>query len=427
MPNFFGPTDNPDILCPLIDPKKMRAARERFHREKIDDLDRANSLYVPCGRFPARGWILLRRADYDNLSPYDSDFTIQLDDGNDLTPPVTLQGLAIVQARCVSRGLATDPNAVYLVEITDQRGILYNRWFQYPTSPSDGTYAVGSVLAYNIRAPAYPGQFLQSTIPSTTTPWTWTGMIGDLWGQMATFLGAYPGLPFAPTGTPEGWWFQGMSAWEALNDVLDYLGCTIAVDLQSMTPYTVVQIGAADAIFTAMSATYNPIMEDDFEWLDTGAGRVPGSVVVFFHGRNEFYGTEETVRRDGLQWLAGPALPITATSPPPYDAAPGTHYLWADFTVQYDVNGDPLAADVTTANAIAVERVTQYFNRITRGQGYLNQLYAGVVPFVVGSQLDGVCWRMTRTGEPDGRRGFVTEIVRGPSPAWPELWVETGN
>jgi hypothetical protein len=252
-------------------------------------------------------------------------------------------------------------------------------------------------------------------------------MIGDLWGQMGAFLGPYPGLPFTPTGTPEGWWMPGTGAFNAMCDVLDYLGCTISVNLQLANPYQIVQIGAVDPIFVELSTKYRPIKEDDHEWVDKGSGRTPGTVIVKFHILYQHTGTEETVRNDVSQWTTNAEYRVPITGPAPFNQSPGVHYIWADFTVELDINGTPLAADVTTAAAIAQERVTQYYARITRGQGYLNRLYSGVVPFVTGSQLDGVSWRQTRAENPDQRRGFVTEILRGPSPAWPEIYVETGN
>jgi hypothetical protein len=104
--------------------------------------------------------------------------------------------------------------------------------------------------------------------------------------------------------------------------------------------------------------------------------------------------------------------------PGPYPQARGTHYLWDDFTVRYDQDGVPLAADTATAATLAAQRAAEYFSRTHRGtQGYLWQLYSGIFPFVTGSRVDGVAWRHDyREGF---RKGWVTEVVRGPQPPWP--------
>jgi hypothetical protein len=385
----------------------------RFRRPFIDKLEFANSINVPSGRWPAQGWILLKRSDYNTLTTgqssglYATNFKLQMNDVQTGTQ-VTLQNLVIVQARCVSTGVSTDPNAIYLVEITDQRGILFNPWFQFPTNSQ-----------YNVIAPAYPGQYDSASLLAGA-PFTWSQMISDLWTQQGTFLGAFPGLPIVPTGTPTNWILPGIPAWDALNNMLALIGCRIAVDLTQAAPYTVVSIGAADAVFAASTARFAGVLEDDLAWIDTGAGRVPAFVVVNFHRRNQYYGTEETVRRDSLQWTTTPSFSVTVAAPAGFTGAVGTHQIWVDFTVQFDIDGNPLATDVATANTIAAERVTQYYNRITRGTaGFMSRVYTGALPFATGSLVDGVRWQQTYQDAERG--GWQTAVVRGPEPPWADM------
>ena len=137
---------------------------------------------------------------------------------------------------------------------------------------------------------------------------------------------------------------------------------------------------------------------------------MPASVTVLFHRRNQVYGTEETVRRDTLQWSTTPLYSVTVAAPATFSGAVGTHTLWDDFTVRFDTDGNAVAADVTTAAAIAAARSQQYFNDIYNGTtGYMRQVYTGTVPFVTGSQVDGVIWRQDRRV----RQGWITEIWRG--------------
>jgi hypothetical protein len=54
MPNTFA-------TFPLVDPRIVRDSRMRFRRDEIPELAYANSFFCPSGRWPARGWILVRR------------------------------------------------------------------------------------------------------------------------------------------------------------------------------------------------------------------------------------------------------------------------------------------------------------------------------------------------------------------------------
>lgn len=388
---------------PLYDPYRIRQDRGRLRRPEVKELSYANSIYMPGGRWPARAWILLARSDYDQISTYGT-YALQIDDFKN--GPITLQNLSIVQARCVTRGLAGDANAIYLVELTDPRGVLWNKWFQFPTTSQ-----------YNVEAPAYPSQFYTPSMNGASA-WTWDQMLGDLWAQMP-LLGAYLGLPLTPANTPKNFSFPGTSAWEALNQILSYLGCSVSVDLRSAAPYTITVDGTADAVFDALTLKYAANLEEDLEWIDTGSGRVPKEVIVYFHRINQYYGTEETVRRDGLQWSSQPLYSVTVAGPAAFSQASGTGYLWADFTVRFDVDGNPLAADVATAATIASERVSQYYNRIYQGTvGYLRRVYAGALPFVVGSELDGVRWYEDYS---QGRAAWRTEVVRGGEPPWDDV------
>lgn len=404
--------------APLYDPRLAREHRSRFRRDEIPELDLANSYYNPIGRYPGRGWVLLRRKDYNAFNKYATNLQLQI---SDFTHNLTLSGLSIVQARCVTRGIAQDDNAIYLVELTDARGILWNRYFAFPTTSQ-----------YNMRSPAYPEQFYTQSM-NGGVPWTWNTLVGDLWAQMGAFLGPYPGLPVSPTDEPEGWSFPGTSAWLALNQILDSLGCSVICDLQSATPYSLINLQETISDFERQQALYAGLLEDDFEWIDAGSGRLPKQVTVYFHKRYQYYGTEETVRRDSLQWSSTPYYAVTI--PTPYSSASGTHFLWYDFTVRYNVDGQPLAADVAAAQVNAQDTVNQWLNYVNFGTaGYMRQVYIGCLPFT----QESVRWRQTfppetaTMGRPgpisarDGyqRTGWTTEVVRYAEAPWEEVEVD---
>ena len=140
---------------PLYDVRKVFEHRQRFRREAIRNLDRANSIECPAGRKASSGWLLMARSDYDQLDKYSTTLQLHVSDTNKSTNVGPMNCLAIVQAQCVTRGLASNPNALYLVEITDRRGLLSNKWFDFPTESM-----------YNIRAPAYPQTFHPDSMDS---------------------------------------------------------------------------------------------------------------------------------------------------------------------------------------------------------------------------------------------------------------------
>lgn len=424
--NTFGPSSSQQY--PLISPVAVREHRQRFRREYIPELMRANSLYVPGGRWATKGWILLDRGSYNNINTYSTSLQLNISDTRQANNVKTVKGLSIIHAQCVTRGLANDLNAVYLVELTDARGVVGNKWFQAPLT-----------TCYNIRASAYPDTYHPWSLNNGAT-WTWQGMIQDMWGKVSggnNLLGNAPSLPTTPSGTPEGFWFAGVPGWQAISDVLDHLGMIVAVDPTQApgSQYSIVQIGNADTTFTSLQSKYSTNLEDDLEWIDTGSGRVPGSVIVAFKKRYAVYGTEETVRYDPiLQWESGPTganqtgpyYTVTVNAPSIFATAVGTDIIWSDFTVRYDQDGKAMAADVATAATIATERVTQYYNRIYRGtSGFMTQTYAGALPFATGSLVDGVCWYQDHEN-PDRWGGWRTQLVRGNFPPWPGMWSAAG-
>jgi len=388
-----------EALFPIYDVRNVLLSRDRFRREAMRDLKRANSFANPTGRKPARGFILMLRKDYNKLSKYSTTLQLDIGDTSNSLNVGALKNLAIVKAQCATRGLEADENALYVVEITDRRGCLCNKWFKFPT-----------LTQYNIRTPAYPQTFYPLSMNSGTT-WTWSTMLQNLWEQMGTFLGDWPGLPTTPAGTPEGFWMTGVSAWDQLNDILDHLGMQVCADLTkpAASQYTIKLKGGDDSAFEALTTKYANNLEDDREWIDYGAGRVPVAVTVYFKRRNAFYGSEETVRYDSLQWTMNVAYSVSINTG--YTEALGTHHIWSDFTVRHDQDGQPLSEDVSTAQSIAQDVVNRYLLRIGVG-ARMTKVYAGALPFLTGTEVNNVKWYQDANGGP--YNGWKTKVVRKP-------------
>ncbi len=449
---------------PLIDPRELRQNRGRFLRDDLPGLRLANALYTQSGKYASRAFCLLRRQDLQTLSAtsgprpsatglYAGNFQLEFDECMPQGTKLTFKGMSVVHAQCCTRGVESDPQAAYLVELVDARGVLRNRWFHRPTTAQ-----------FNLLAPAYPGQYYEASLDITFVdlpgapgglqngvlvppgkaiqriPWTWGRMIQNLWDSCGN-LGAFPGMPvnpdgslFTPAGTPQGWGFVGVPVLDALQRILEHLGLTIAADLTAGQHYTIVNNGAEDTDFDDLTDEFSDQLEDDLEFVQPGSGRVPGSVAVLFHRRNREYGTEETIRPDFFQWVSGSFYGVDVTAAQAFAGTltplafqtlggtvlpTGTHFIWDDFTVRADVDGAPVPADVTTATAIARERARQFYNASYSGTlGSMQRRYAGLIGFATGSNVDGVCWREDYNS---GRLGWTTTVVRRDDCVWPEL------
>src|SRR5437868_2302810 len=113
--NTFGSVSSGGAdVFDLFDPRLIRSARAARLRNDIPELRYANSLYISNGMFPARAWFLMRRGDFVRIDPYSTTLQLNITDLGANPAGLTFKNLTVVQARCVSRGIAADPNSLYL-------------------------------------------------------------------------------------------------------------------------------------------------------------------------------------------------------------------------------------------------------------------------------------------------------------------------
>lgn len=369
----------------------------RFNLTPPAELGNANSLSNAIGRDPARGWLLLTRAQVLAIG-VDATLAVAFSDGVNV---VAVPGLVVCrEPTCVIPSVESGvSSAAFLVEVADARYLVKNQRFLIPIDKS-----------YNVRAPAYGSAGdeteYQDESLNAGTPWTWDQMAGDLWAPMVAQLGTYPGLPFIPHGTPEGWQFPGGSAWDALCDILERVGCAVRW-VATEGRYDIVQVGSADAAADLALQTAAGRLIFTAGYLAASRATIPASVRVQFHRVDQFGGASRTTTRTE-NWQADPVQYIDV---PIGGIEAGTVALvWDDLPAIIDPDGVVVnAVDVVNR---ASERAQDYLRVITAGEGRMHLTYSGVLGINPGSNIRGVVWRTRPSDNQTDPYSLVTEVVR---------------
>ena len=257
---------------PCLDPKVLWRAALAERLPTDGWFGKANSFRCPAGPATGRGWLLLSRKSLDTLD-LNQPQTLTFAVGGQ--PPVTLAAVWVLRADNATPGWRGDKQASYVVEIVDRRHFLA----QVPLD-----------RGYNVRAAPEVGLSPAAYLPATlqdSQPWTWQAMAADIWSVLG--LGPFPGLPVEPDGIPDGgllfdgdsWQEWGGSAWEALHQVLDRLGCT-SVYNPLADRFDVVEVGAASEATTTALERWDAYRLWDSEAIQPARTRLPEFVRVLF-------------------------------------------------------------------------------------------------------------------------------------------------
>lgn len=361
---------------PCLDPRTLRGECLRLRLPVETWWGKPNSYACPVGREPASGRVLLSRASLDALG-LSAGHELVFDDGEN--PAVKLSGVSVVRATCLTpQDSAGRPDAAYLVELTDLRGL-----------------ARLAVIdkAYNLREDA--SGYLGAT-EDGGSPWTWAGMCEDLWDACGN-LGAFPGLPYEPDGEPEGWRFYAASAWDALSDVLDRLDCAFRVEPVSGVT-DIVRLGATDEIAAAAVETQTDrgrLVWNDWP-ADPARHRVPETARVAFRrfpapatGASEYY-----------------VLGRTDADADPGTVA-GTEEVLFDDLAALGASGTP--SNDSDLSGRADERAANFFGRRRFFEARASLVFSGslkTLTAAAGSNYGAAAWE-------DRGAGFKTSVRAG--------------
>lgn len=359
----------------VLDPKNLvRICGERGLPTQ-QFVGKANRMGCPAGRGPGRGAILLNSSDFDALDLTQS-FELIFDDGT--RPPAKFQKIQPIRITCILPGADSDPNGRFLVELADRRYHLFR-------IPIDA--------AYNVRSSA-DGSYVDDTLNSGTA-WTWDELAEDIWNTVGSAnIGTYPSLPFTPDGTPEGFEFYGMSAWDALNDVMGRIGCVMIYDPFGDS-FSIGQAGTAtDAGTAAVDACTNA--DAELVW-DTYGYDIPRA--IWPEKLRVLFRTTPGVAEGESPWTAED---VALTAPDPAGVVTGTFEIIFDDLYATGTNGAALTAR-SAERAADWTRIHTFYtvNRVQMSQ----QIRIEAAKCPVGS-VGG--WLMR-----DNSKGLQTEIGPG--------------
>jgi hypothetical protein len=284
-----------------------------------------------------------------------------------------------------TQAITSDSSPVHWITLADVRHII------------DKATGTTGKMRYNLRRSKHAGsesEFIDYTT-NGGVPWSWSEIVDDLWSLLPAAAGFVPSFSSPASSTPENLVFDGMSAWEALNQVLTAIGCAVCYEPLPDT-FSIVSLATADTIptFTNDRLLWN------FRPQDLSVATLPEKAAVF------------------IPWLPDntdapfPAKPIIVKRPLFETGIAGTEYVVSDTYFAWDDNTgarESRATEIATALRWLLDPVANRWGTV----------WAGCLSAAPNSRVTDVTWAT------DGEEGFTTTILYKPSHIeWPKLMVE---
>lgn len=391
----------------VYDARKLYIYAREQQYETEHWAQKANRLTMVRGKMPSVGYFLLKQSDVDALNENGS-HTIQFREnlgGNLINDRAAIfYNFRIVSVKSVYasyEGSTVNAGGMALVELADPRHVL----------------AMSSAVmqSYNVLCPAAPSftapNIYDSESLNGSSLWTWQTMLESLWAKLpASVAGTAPLLPYTPHGAPLNFHYWDWSAWDAINDLLNKLNCSIIYQHTNSTP-TLAIVSFADnqpSINSQISSLVNASRRIGAYVPQTPAcSTIPATIRVLFPRIPQHYGTEPETSRTGNVRQSPYTYIDVATGIT--GAIAGTVYTVKDdlpAIIAFDTTTVVNSADLTSrANEVAGKLTLRLVN--TR---WIRQAFSGLaINIYPREELESVAYEDLGVGD-----GLVTEIFNRP-------------
>jgi hypothetical protein len=356
-----------------------------------------NRFMASVGPSPGRGWLLMRLNELNALNQNGLNDLTFTDNSNGI---VTIKDLIFVRADCLTPSYTGSTDAVYLVDVRDCRHLAQNEFFANP-----------AFAQYNVRAPGGSQTYYAESLKSGS-PFTWQQILDDLWNNWVNVpeLGSSPQLGTTPNGTPEGFRFWGVPAWQAYNEVLARIGYGFVLNPTVSKSPSLDQLGGSDTPLTsAQGRLDNSRFLDDYS-IEGVRAKVPSQVIVCFQMVYLAYGAEPSTIAATGNWASTPLHKENVSTGAPSGTESGsTATLFDDMPALVNFDGSLNNASALTARA--AERAADYYRYTYTGGARMRKTYIGIQNdpgLMPGLQVSAIAWKDVGTR-------YVTEVVRYPA------------
>jgi hypothetical protein len=367
--------------APCLDPGPLLEAAQR-NGTPTDFYGLANSITCPIGFAPGSAFLLVDRPTIEALDKNAAHTIRWVTSDHGIS---TFPGWYAFAATCIN--IDGDGLGAYLLELRDVRQVMR-------MSAINARYNVLKPLPYTLGdgADRIRSKYFQDSLKDGTSLYTWAEIWESIWSHLPS--GTLPGLPYAPAGTPKNFAFSG-SAWEAAEEFLAAIGCTLALNPLSGALSAVRLSQAQPGLVAAMAAVATRRIFDLKPKQQFNAANKPATWIFFSPQQHPL---EDDHTQPGAENEAGAGGGIAGTKEPIWDRTPTTFC---------PIGGAQNEAEVT---ARANEHGAELAGKSTVSDERQGVVYGGLVTTILpGSQISAVTWRDYGDG-----RGLLTSIAQQP-------------
>lgn len=349
---------------------------------------KANQFVCPQGASPGWGYFLMYRAHVVKLK---AKGFYRLAFGRS-DAYVDMPRIAYVGCQRLHGGVQEDPAAICLVRVTDRRGLMR---------------LTSSTSRFNIRNPDAWMEFMPGSSSDEETPWTWQEAWERLWVDIEELAGRVPPeLPYEPHGYPDGLWYVGRTAWEAVNDFCRRLMLGLSYD-PITDKWALFELGENDKALELIMQENQDLLLDTTENVERESPwGVPSAVRVLFR-------RHVTTVEDALAQPVAEERVTASDIDEELKTDDGTELvLHDDLRAEPSGEAEPDEDSDEDREARARERAEKFY-QMTRGLQPLTTRWRGGLPFTTGRRVQEVRW--ADFGDDDGPQ---TIVIRRPVELW---------